>query len=44
MIRYSYQGINVNQKTHHEIHKRGIMDAKGLEEQKESIRQALKQE
>ena len=36
------KGINVNQYTHNEIHRRGIMDADELERQKDSIREAVK--
>ena len=35
------QGINVNPDTHHEIHRRGIMDEEQLEAQREDIRQAV---
>ena len=35
------QGINVNLETHHEIHRRGIMDEEQLEAQKEDIRKTL---
>ena len=38
------QGINVNRKTHNEIHRRGIMDEKELNEQMESIRKAVTEE
>ncbi len=35
------QGINVNKDTHEEIHRRGIMDSKELERQKESIQEVV---
>lgn len=35
------QGINVNPETHHEIHRRGIMDEQQLEAQREDIRKTL---
>ena len=37
------QGINVNDDTHKEIHKMGIMDEKSLEENREEIKRRMKQ-